>query len=62
MRRELISPSELEGALRRQGYRGVEAVDEAELDPSGALEVTAKPHATLEDVLAALKRIERKLG
>ena len=62
MRRELISASELDAALRRQGYHGVDAVDQVDLEPEGTLDVTGKPHATLEDVLAALERIERKLG
>lgn len=62
MRQTLISASELDAALRRQGYRGVDAVDQVVLEPEGTLDVTGKPHATLEDVLAALERIERKIG
>jgi uncharacterized membrane protein YcaP (DUF421 family) len=62
MRRELISASELDAALRRQGYHGVDAVDYVDLEPEGTLNVTAKHHASLDDVLAALERIERKLG
>lgn len=61
MRRELISTSELESALRRQGFRGLQTVDEVVLEPEGTLAVTEKTHPTVEDVLAALERIERKL-
>lgn len=62
LRRELISSSELEAALRRQGFRGVQAVDEVVLEPEGTLAVTEKRHATIDDVLAALERIERRLA
>jgi uncharacterized membrane protein YcaP (DUF421 family) len=61
LRRELISPSELEAALRRQGYRGLDAVEEVVLEPEGTLAVTEKEHATIGDVLAALRRIEQRL-
>jgi len=61
LRRELITSSELEAALRRQGYRGVDAVQAATLEPQGVMTVTPKPQPTIEDVLAALERIERRL-
>ena len=35
--------SELEAALRRQGYNGVAAVEEATLEPEGVIAVTPKP-------------------
>jgi uncharacterized membrane protein YcaP (DUF421 family) len=62
LRRELVSRSELDAALRRQGYDGVAAVDEVLLEPEGTLAVKPKERVTIEDVLAALERIERKLG
>jgi uncharacterized membrane protein YcaP (DUF421 family) len=62
MRRELISDSELEAALRRQGFDGVKGVDEVELEPEGTLVVKPKPQPTIADILTALERIERKLG
>jgi len=62
LRRELISDSELEAGLNRQGYEGTDAVEKVVLEPEGALAVTAKKRATLDDVLDALDRLERKLG
>ncbi len=62
LRRELISDSELEAALRRQGFRGIGAVEEVVLEPEGTLAVTERRHATVDDVLAAIERIERRLG
>jgi len=62
LRRELISRSELNAALRRQGYHGLDAVEDVVLEPEGTLDVTPKAQPTLADVLAALERIERKLG
>jgi uncharacterized membrane protein YcaP (DUF421 family) len=62
LRRELISRSELEAALRRQGFRGLGMVENVVLEPEGTLEVTEQEHASIRDVLAALERIERRLG
>jgi uncharacterized membrane protein YcaP (DUF421 family) len=62
MRRELVSRSELDDALRRQGYPGLEAVEEVILEPEGTLAVRAKgDQHTIDEVLEALARIERKL-
>jgi uncharacterized membrane protein YcaP (DUF421 family) len=61
LRRELISQSELESALRRQGYRGIAAVETVVLEPEGTLDITPKEHATLEDVVKRLDEIERLL-
>jgi len=61
LRRELISDSELEAGLNRQGYEGTDAVEKVVLEPEGALAVTPKKRATLDDVLGALDRLERKL-
>jgi uncharacterized membrane protein YcaP (DUF421 family) len=62
LRRELITQTELDTALRRQGFNGLEGVEEVELEPDGSLAVTPRPAPTIADVLAALQRIERKLG
>jgi uncharacterized membrane protein YcaP (DUF421 family) len=61
LKRELISRMELEEALRRQGYDGIAGVDRVVLDPGGMFDVTPKEHATLDQVAAALERIERRL-
>jgi uncharacterized membrane protein YcaP (DUF421 family) len=61
LRRELISDSELDAGLRRQGYDGTGAVDEVVLQPEGALVVKPKERATLEQVLERLDRLEHKL-
>ena len=61
LRHELITPEELVAATRRQGME----LDDAEtisLEPDGALNVTPRPKPGIEDVLAALKRIEQRLG
>jgi uncharacterized membrane protein YcaP (DUF421 family) len=62
MRRELISSSELDTALRRQGYEGTGAVEQAVLDPDGTLVVTPKPEPTIADVLRRLDELERRLA
>ena len=57
---ELITPEELVAAIRRQGME----LDDAEtvaLEPDGALNVSPRPKPGIEDVLAALKRIEQRL-
>ena len=61
LRRELITHRELDSALRRQGYDGVNGVETATLEPEGTLSVKAKPQPSIADVLARLDRIERKL-
>jgi uncharacterized membrane protein YcaP (DUF421 family) len=62
LRRELITTAELTAALRRQGTDGLGDVDEVVLEPEGSLSVTPKPQPSLQDVLAALERIEARLG
>jgi len=62
LRRERITPAELEAALRRQGVDGLAAVDRVVLDPEGTITPYAKEQPGLDEVLAALRRIEAKLG
>jgi len=62
IKRELISDTELEEALRRQGYDGIQSVERVVLDPGGQFDVTKKVEAdTSKQILAALERIEQKL-
>jgi uncharacterized membrane protein YcaP (DUF421 family) len=61
LRHELMTPEELVAALRRQGME-LSEVDRVALEPEGAINATPKPKPGIEDVLAALERIERKLG
>jgi uncharacterized membrane protein YcaP (DUF421 family) len=62
MKRELITTSELDAALRRQGIGGVEDVETVKLEPDGTLSAEQKPHPSTDELLAALERIEKKLG
>jgi uncharacterized membrane protein YcaP (DUF421 family) len=62
LRRELLTPAQLEVALRRQGYDGLESVDSAQLEPEGVVLAAEKPAATLDDVLERLDRIESRLA
>jgi uncharacterized membrane protein YcaP (DUF421 family) len=61
LRREMITSSELDAALRRQGYNGVTGVESAALEPEGTIAVKPKPVPGIAEVLAALERIEKKL-
>jgi len=58
LRRELITRSELNAALRRQGYRGLDAVEEVVLEPEGTLDVVPREQMTIEDVVRRLDEIE----
>jgi uncharacterized membrane protein YcaP (DUF421 family) len=61
LRRELMTRHELVAALRREGLE-LGDVEKVDLEPEGALNPTPKPKPEIEDVLAALRRIEQKLG
>jgi uncharacterized membrane protein YcaP (DUF421 family) len=61
LRREVISPKELEAALRRQGVDGVDAVDQVELMPEGDFFVQPKPQPSLAEIKEILERIERRV-
>jgi uncharacterized membrane protein YcaP (DUF421 family) len=61
LRKELMTREELVAALRRQGLE-LKDVETVELTPEGTFDATPKPKPGIEDVLAALRRIESKLG
>jgi uncharacterized membrane protein YcaP (DUF421 family) len=57
---ELITHEELVAALRRQGME-LEDVEEVDLTPDGTFDASPKPKPQIQDVMAALDRIEREL-
>ena len=61
LRKEAITREELVAGLRRQGLE-LDDVERVLLEPEGTFNATPKPKPKLEDVLAALERIERKLA
>jgi uncharacterized membrane protein YcaP (DUF421 family) len=61
LRHELITREEFVAGLRRQGME-LSDVERVDLEPEGTLDATPKPKPGIEDVLAALERIEHKLG
>jgi uncharacterized membrane protein YcaP (DUF421 family) len=61
LRRELMTRQELVSALRREGLE-LDDVERVDLEPEGAFNATPKPKSDIDDVLAALQRIEQKLS
>jgi uncharacterized membrane protein YcaP (DUF421 family) len=61
LRHELMTREELVAALRRQGMELADT-ERVSLEPEGTFSASPKPKPGIEDVLAALERIERKLG
>jgi uncharacterized membrane protein YcaP (DUF421 family) len=61
MRHEAITENELVAVLRRQGLELAD-VEQVELEPEGVFNATPKAKPGIPDVLAALERIEQKLG
>jgi uncharacterized membrane protein YcaP (DUF421 family) len=61
LRHELMTREELVAALRRQGME-LEDVEQVALTPEGTFDASPKPKPGIDDVLAALQRIESKLG
>jgi uncharacterized membrane protein YcaP (DUF421 family) len=61
LRHELITRDELIAALRREGLE-LGDVERVDLEPEGTVNAKPKPKPGIEDVLAALERIEHKLG
>ena len=60
LRHELMTTEELRAALRRQGME-LEDVEKVDLTPEGTFDAAPKPKPQLDDVMAALERIEREL-
>jgi uncharacterized membrane protein YcaP (DUF421 family) len=60
LRRTAITREELVAGLRRQGLELAD-VERVVLEPEGALNATPKPRPGIEDVLAKLGEIERRL-
>jgi uncharacterized membrane protein YcaP (DUF421 family) len=61
LRKEAITKEELVAGLRRQGME-LDDVERVQLEPEGTFNATPRPQPSLQDVLAALRRIEEKLG
>jgi len=60
--REHLTRMELDVALRRQGYDGIDGVVSAKLEPEGVLVAEAKEDPTLKRIEERLASIERALG
>ena len=60
MDHELVTPEELRAALRRQGME-LDDVKSVALTPEGTFDANPKGKPGIEDVMAALERIEREL-
>jgi uncharacterized membrane protein YcaP (DUF421 family) len=61
LRHEAITREELIAGLRRQGLE-LDDVERVDLEPEGTFNAIPKPRPSLQDVLTAVERIERKLG
>jgi uncharacterized membrane protein YcaP (DUF421 family) len=61
LRGELMTRHELVAALRRQGLE-LEDVERVDLEPEGTFNATPKEPTETDQILAALQRIEQKLG
>lgn len=60
--RELVTESELDTALRRQGYDGIDGVVSAKLEPEGVLVAERREDPLLQRIEQRLAAIEAKLG
>jgi uncharacterized membrane protein YcaP (DUF421 family) len=60
LQHELMTQEELVAALRRQGLE-LDDVEQVELTPEGTFDASPKEKPQIEDVMAALERIEREL-
>ena len=58
---ELMTQQELVAALRRQGLE-LGDVERVDLEPEGTFNAQPKPKPDIDDVMAALKRIEEQLA
>ena len=57
---EQMTRQELVSALRREGME-LDDVERVDLEPEGTFSAQPKPRPTIEDVMAALQRIEQRL-
>ena len=62
LRREHLTRSELDTALRRQGYDGIDSVVSAKLEPEGVLVADRREDPFLARIERRLDAIESKLG
>jgi uncharacterized membrane protein YcaP (DUF421 family) len=62
LRREFLTRTELDTALRRQGYDGIDGVVSATLEPEGVLVADKRADPLLARIEQRLATIERKLG
>ena len=60
LRREAITNEELVAALRRQGLQ-LDDLEKVTLEPEGTFNATAKPKASLDDVMRKLSALEAAL-
>jgi uncharacterized membrane protein YcaP (DUF421 family) len=58
---ELMTRQELVSGLRREGME-LDDVERVDLEPEGAFNAQPKPKPDIDDVMAALQRIEQRLG
>jgi uncharacterized membrane protein YcaP (DUF421 family) len=58
---ELMTRQELVSALRREGFE-LDDVERVDLEPEGTFNTQPRPKPDVEDVMAALRRIEGRLG
>ena len=61
LRHELMTRGELVAALQRQGME-LDEVERVDLEPEGTFTATPKEPTEMDRILAALERIEQKLG
>jgi len=59
--RELMTRSELDTVVRRQGFDGLGAVDDVKLEPGGAFVITGKTPREHDEVMAKLNEILAEL-
>jgi uncharacterized membrane protein YcaP (DUF421 family) len=62
LRRELVTRTELDVALRRLGYDGIDGVVSAKLEPEGVLVAEPREDPLLARIEQRLARIESRLG
>ncbi|HEY7208088.1 MAG TPA: YetF domain-containing protein [Gaiellaceae bacterium] len=61
LQHEAITENELVAALRRQGLE-LDDVEDVQLEPEGVFNATPKQKPGIPEVIAAIERLERRLG